>query len=209
MRQDDAAVHIGLHVVFLSWIVALLTLSQLAPGFYFEVLQEDRFVEWLTATVFIAAAALRLSFAWQTRRVFDGLVGLFCIFVGGEEFSWGQRLFGFMPPAVFLERNTQQEFTVHNFADVFGEPKGVLILALLGYGLLLPLARRFGLRSFLDRVGATAPSLRLVPWFVIAAGLLIWYPVDLTGEWVEALAAVLFLVSVPPLRRSGSWFAGA
>jgi hypothetical protein len=208
MRQDGAAVHNGLHVVFVLWIALLLMLSQLAPAFYLEALQEDRFVEWLTATMFIAAGLLRLRAALQTRRVFDGLIGLFCIFVGGEEFSWGQRLLGFMPPAGFLERNTQQEFTVHNFADVFGEPKGILILALLGYGLLLPLARRVGLRRLLERAGASAPVISLIPWFVIAAGLLLWYPVELTGEWVEALAALLFLVASPPAQR-GWWFAGS
>jgi hypothetical protein len=208
MRQDDAVVHSGLHVVFLLWIALLLILSRLQPDFYLEVLQEDRFVEWLTATLFIAAGVLRLRAAWQTRRLFDGLVGLFCIFVGGEEFSWGQRLLGFTPPDVFLERNTQQEFTLHNFADFFGKPKGVLILALLGYGLLLPLAQRFGLRRFAERIGATAPTLSLLPWFVMAAVLLIWYPVDLTGEWVEALAAMLFLIAAPVTHRS-RWFFGA
>jgi hypothetical protein len=196
------------HLLFGLWIAGLLALSYLAPEFYYALLQEDRFVEWLTATVFLAAGILRLRAAWQTRRVFDALIGLFCVFVGGEEFSWGQRLLGFTPPDVFLEHNTQQELTLHNFADIFGKPKGVLILALLGYGVVLPAARRFGMYRILDRIGASAPHTAFSPWFLASAVLLVWYPAELTGEWVETLAASLFLAAAPPLQRA-RWFAGA
>ena len=167
----------------------MLLLSSRNPLLYDALLQEDRFVEWLTAALFIGAGVLRISVAVRHRRWFDLLVGAFCIFVGGEEFSWGQRLLGFTPPDVFLEHNTQQEFTLHNFADLFGKPKGILVVALLGYGLALPLVARF------ERLGATRISTAVSIWLIAAAALLIWYPVDLTGEWVEALAGFLFLAS--------------
>jgi hypothetical protein len=180
----------------------MLLLSAQHPAFYHAILQEDRLVEWLSALLFLAAGALRIGAAIRQRRPFDLLVGLFCIFVGGEEFSWGQRLLGFTPPDVFLEHNTQQEFTVHNFADVFGRPKGVLIMSLLGYGLLLPLLERvaFG-RRLLKRIGASVVAPSVAVWLVIAAVLLIWYPLDLTGEWVEALAGFLFLIATPAALR--------
>lgn len=173
----------------------MLLLSSRAPLSYDAILQEDRFVEWLTAAFFIAAGVLRVVAAVRQRRVFDLLVGGFCLFVGGEEFSWGQRLLGFTPPDVFLEHNTQQEFTLHNFADIFGKPKGVLILALLGYGIATPLLARF------RRLGASRPAPAISFWLVVSAALLVWYPVDLTGEWVEALAGFLFLASAPILLR--------
>ena len=197
-----------IHAAFATWIVGMLVLSSISPPFYYNILQEDRFVEWLTATVFLAAGILHLRGAIRSRRLFDGLVGLFCIFVGGEEFSWGQRLLGFTPPDVFLEHNTQQEFTLHNFADIFGQPKGVLILALAGYGVMLPALRRLSAARLLDKVGATPPPLQLTPWFAIAAILLVWYPVEFTGEWVEALAATLFLSATPAWHRA-RWFGGA
>ncbi|HEY0810713.1 MAG TPA: hypothetical protein VGD49_11160, partial [Longimicrobiales bacterium] len=197
-----------IHAAFAAWIVGMLVFSSISPPFYYSILQEDRFVEWLTAMVFLAAGILHSRAAIKSRRLFDGLVGLFCIFVGGEEFSWGQRLLGFTPPDVFLEHNTQQEFTLHNFADIFGQPKGVLILALAGYGVALPLLRRLSLGRLLDKVGATPPPLPLAPWFTIAAILLVWYPVEFTGEWVEALAGTLFLSAAPAWHR-GRWLAGA
>ena len=169
----------------------MLLLASANPPLYDAILQEDRIVEWLTAMLFIAAGILRIGHAIKTRSWFDLLIGAFCIFVGGEEFSWGQRLLGFTPPDVFLEHNTQQEFTLHNFADIFGKPKGILILALLGYALVTPLLARF------TRLGATPPKRSVALWLVVAAALLLWYPVDLTGEWVEALAGFCFLVATP------------
>jgi hypothetical protein len=185
------------HAAAAAWTIGMLTLAAYQPVRYEGLLQEDRFVEWWTAALFAAAGVLRLRAAWRERRVFDLLVALFCLFVAGEEFSWGQRLLGFTPPETFLRHNTQQELTLHNFADVFGRPKGVLILALLGYGVIMPgtALTTFG-RRLLIRLRASSPPLAAVPWFALAALLLWWYPADYTGEWVEALAGGLFLVSV-------------
>ena len=197
------AVPLGFHLAAAAWVSAMFALAAADPYRYEALLQEDRFVEWWTVGLFAAAALVRFRQAVPRRRVFDLLVALFCLFVAGEEFSWGQRLLGFTPPAPFLEHNTQQEFTLHNFADVFGKPKGVLILALLGYGLCLPLVARLAPgRRLLARVGATAPPVSVVPWFIGAAGLLVWYPADFTGEWVETLAGALFFVSALPSRRT-------
>lgn len=185
-----------IHAVTAAWIFAFLAFGKLHPFSYSAALQEDGFVEWLTVGLFAAAGVLRARVAWRERRWFDLLIAAFCMFVAGEEFSWGQRLLGFTPPDVFLEHNRQQEFTLHNFADVFGQPKGVLIMALLGYAVVLPLGRRLFVR-----LRATIPPLPYVPWFVVAAGLLIWYPLELTGEWVETLAGWLFLLTALPTTR--------
>lgn len=189
----------------------MLALAYLRPGEYDALMQEDRLVEWWTAALFLAAAALTLGKAIKARRLGDVLVALFCLFVALEEVSWGQRLLGYTPPAVFLEHNTQQETTLHNFADVFGKPKWVLSAILMGFGTLLPIVARvarstaFSRQPFLARAsalvrrfGLTAPSTALVPWFVIAVVLLVLYPVDFTGEWVETLAGALFFVAAGP-----------
>jgi hypothetical protein len=192
-----------LHVAAASWVIVMLALAVAVPATYRDLVQEDHFIEWWTVGLFAAAAAVRFGRAWPERRVFDLLVALFCLFVAGEEFSWGQRLLGFTPPQAFLEYNTQQEFTIHNFADIFGKPKGVLILALLGYGVVLPVLGQSGLgRRLMARVGATPPRVETAAWFVVAALLLYWYPVEFTGEWVEALAGALFLASAVSARRT-------
>jgi hypothetical protein len=157
-------------------------------------MQEDHFVEWLTATLFAIGGGIRLGRAVRQRQWFDGLVALFSFFVAGEEFSWGQRLIGYTPPDWFLSHNVQQETTLHNFAGVFGRPKWSLIAVLAGYGLLLPLARRFApTRKVMERIGATAPPDSLAPWFALTIVILVWYPLPYSGEWLELIASVLFL----------------
>jgi hypothetical protein len=184
------------HLFAAVWIAGMLAFAYRAPDRYAAAMQEDRIVEWWTALLFFVAAVVRLRRAFRQRRVFDGLVGLFCLFVAGEEVSWGQRLLGFTPPSPFLAHNTQQEFNLHNFADVFGRPKWVLAAALVGFGVLLPLAARAGWgRSLARRVGATPPPLALSPWFAGCVALLVVYPVEFTGEWVECLSGFLFLAS--------------
>lgn len=175
------------------------------PDQYAAAMQEDRVVEWWTTALFATAGVIHLTRAVRRRRVFDGLVGLFCLFVAGEEISWGQRLLGFTPPAPFLARNTQQEFNLHNFTDLLGKPKWLLAMALVGYGVLLPLVARTSTgQAVLRRIGAHAPVPALAPWFAVAVALLAWYPVEFTGEWVECLAGFLFVVAmVSPWRSAG------
>lgn len=184
------------HALAAAWTVGMLALGTARPGLYEAFLQEDRWAEWWTVTLFAAAGFFALRLAWRERRLFDALVGAFCIFVAGEEFSWGQRLLGITPPEVFLEQNRQQELNIHNFAEVFGEPKGVLMMALTGFGLLVPAVAlvRSG-RALLARLGATAVRLPMAAWLLAAVWLLWWYPLTLTGEWVEALAGGLFLAT--------------
>jgi len=166
---------------------------------YYYVAQEDRFLEWFTFWAFVGAGIVFARNAVIDRARRGGLpwfavgLGLFCLLVGLEEISWGQRLFGYMPPDYFLEENFQQEFNVHNIIDT-----DLRMLAmhavLLGYGLMLALLARIPPigRMLLD-IRVVAPPVSLVPAFVVSAAVYAWYPVSFTGEWVEAATGVIFL----------------
>jgi hypothetical protein len=185
------------HAATLAWIALMLGAARYAPDRYWDAMQEDRVVEWWTAMLFVSAGAIALQRAVRERRIGDALVGLFCIFVAGEEVSWGQRVIGYTPPAAFLEHNTQQELTLHNFREVFGQPKWLLAGVLAAYGLLVPAIARLATgRRILHAVRLTAPPLDFAPWFAAAIALLAWYPVQFTGEWVETLAGGLFLATL-------------
>lgn len=187
-------------------IGAFALLAMFRPPVYEAVLQEDRLVEWLTAAFFLVAAVRGGSRAVRRRRIFDGLVALFCLFVAGEEASWGQRLFGFTPPGYFLAENAQQEFNLHNFRDVFGQPKVALAIALAGYGIVLPaLVSWRRSRPLLERVGATAPAPALGLCLAALVVLLWWYPFKFTGEWVELTAALTFWAATLPGRAEGAF----
>lgn len=189
-------VPVAYHIAAAAFVTTCAWMAARRPDAYGAAMQEDRLVEWLTVFLFGASGVLMLRRAAHERRFFDALVGLFCLFVAGEEMSWGQRLFGLTPPSYFLEHNTQQEMNVHNFADLFGSPKGPFMIVLAGYSFLLPAVSRLRmLQPLLARIGATPPPVAAIPWFAVAIVLLAWYPFRFTGEWVELLAGSAFLVS--------------
>ena len=184
------------HAVAATFIAGCLWFADRRPDAYGAAMQEDRIIEWLTVFVFAAAGVIILRRALRERRVFDGLVALFLLFVAGEEMSWGQRVLGLTPPAVFLEHNTQQELNVHNFAGLFGGPKEPFTLVLIGFAIVMPLVALIPRgRALLARIGATPPSPATIPWFLAAIVLFVWYPVSFTGEWTELLAGSAFLMT--------------
>ncbi|MDO8755517.1 MAG: hypothetical protein Q7J80_16600, partial [Anaerolineales bacterium] len=52
---------------------------------------------------------------WFKLLVLLGLAGLY-FFGGGEEISWGQRIFNIKEPAALGQNNTQDELNIHNLA---------------------------------------------------------------------------------------------
>jgi hypothetical protein len=195
------------HVLLSSWVVGMIVLSARDESVYDALVQEDRWVEWATVFLFLAAALAFLAFALSRRRLGDAGVASFCVIAAGEEISWGQRIIGFTPTETFLERNAQQEANLHNLVEAFGQPKWSLIAVIVAYGVLIPVVAQTTLgRKFVDRAGLTVVSWPVASWFVATALILIWYPVRFTGEWVEAMVGALFLLSAPlrPLPLAGA-----
>lgn len=198
---DSRHVPVVYHALAAAFGIACCALALRAPDFYGDAMQEDRAIEWASVVAFAIAGIAGAVRAVRQRRVFDGLVALFLLFVAGEEMSWGQRIFGLTPPAYFLEHNAQQEMNLHNFANNLGGPRWPFVFVLAGYAIVLPLAwyvaRRHAIaKRALERIGATPPPPGAIPWFVVAIVLLMWYPFRFTGEWVELLAGATFVVSM-------------
>jgi hypothetical protein len=171
----------------------MIYLARYWADYYSLISQEDHEVEWATVVFYLAAGLIGLLHAVLFRRPFDGLVAAFCLFNGGEEFSWGQRLMGFSPPKYFLEANIQQEVSLHNF---FGPNTHDLFFGsvVIGYFVLLPvLARLARGRKLLERIGATAPATSFAPWAILLIVVYVPYPFHLVSEWIEAIVGGLFL----------------
>jgi len=184
--------------IFLLYLFLWKTSPELVP----QLGQEDSWIEWLTVAAFgsasVAFALVGMKRGWRDGWFAWGLA-LFCYFVAGEEISWGQRLIGFVPPEVFLQKNYQEEANLHNiFNDQMG-PKWMLVFVLAGWGLLLPVMRLAGARKLLERLRVVEPPIVLAPWFVFSLVLLQYYPFEMTAEYVELIAGVLFLVTAIPL----------
>lgn len=186
-----------------GWIIANLIIAAPAAlawwldarraDLYYRLVQEDHWMEWATVWAFLLAAAAAAWAAhhqwWRHRRVPWFLLGLgaFCVFVAGEEISWGQRLFGFTPPEYFLTDNYQQELNVHNL--VASDLRQLAFqLIVLGYGVALPLAATIPATGrLLSKLAVVAPHAALMPAFAATAAFYAAYPFEYAGEWAELM----------------------
>jgi hypothetical protein len=91
---------------------------------------EDHYFENVGAISLFAAAGIclfafvrayqnrkKLGIGWIKLLVYLGLAALF-FFGGGEEISWGQRIFHIQEPATLAQENLQGELNVHNLAFI-------------------------------------------------------------------------------------------
>lgn len=80
---------------------------------------------------------------WFKLLVLLGLAGLY-FFGGGEEISWGQRIFSIKEPATLGQENTQGELNIHNLA-IFENNKllkadNIFTVFWLSFAILIPAA---------------------------------------------------------------------
>lgn len=200
--------------------VALCLLAATSERTWTQIAQEDGSIEWATFVAFMLAAGWlvvsvrTLSRSWWYQGACV-LLALFCVVVAGEEISWGQRLFGFKPPDVFLERNFQQELNIHNvLMDERGlgfaiESKHLVMAIALGFCIAWPLLVR---TKRLQLFAPLAPPFALAPLGLAVVGIEMAYPVELTGEGAELIAGFIFLASAlvavrPPPRKVVLWLA--
>jgi len=71
------------------------------------------------------------------------LVTLACIYIAGEEISWGQQLVGWGTPEWVNEVNDQRETNLHNTSSWFDQkPRVLLEIFVLVGGIFLPIKRK-------------------------------------------------------------------
>lgn len=204
----------------LAMAAALATLASVDETAWIALAQEDATVEWATVLAFGLAA---LGFVRTLRKERGALhatatllLAAFCVVVAGEEISWGQRLLGFKPPDVFLERNFQQELNLHNvLMDERGlgfaiESRHLVIAIALGYGLVGPWIVS---RPRFAALAPLAPPLALAPIFVAVVAAQLAYAVELTGEGAELVLGLGFLAAAllaceRSRRRTVAWLVG-
>ncbi len=180
-------------------LLVALALHESSRDAYYQAVQEDEFLEWATVWAFAVAAVIFAVAAVRQRRASGALpwflagVSLFCVFVAGEEISWGQRVLGYRPPVYFLQENFQQELNIHNVVDT-SLRKLALKGVILGYGVLLPLlALAAPVRRQLDRLAVVASPWQLAPAFLVTWVVYQQYPLKFTGEVIELMVGLGFL----------------
>lgn len=167
--------------LFLLIFSSYLLMAIQFPMAYIMATYEDLAGEW--AQVFFALSAAffsaKLAFSTSRYRFFFGVLAIACLYVAGEEISWGQRLFDFETPEFFKEHNIQKETNLHNFftGPVHSMTKEIIEYALATglvlYGLFFPLAvaRHISPAIWLVNKGIPAPPFYLWPFFVVSGFL--------------------------------------
>ena len=116
--------------------------------------------------LFIAVRLLFRPFVKARPLVFIvALIGATsCLYIAGEETSWGQHFFHWNTPAYWAEVNRQEETNLHNTYDIFEKtPRLILQLGIFVGGLLVPIAAVFLPRLRANRMALFLPAAALLP----------------------------------------------
>ncbi len=92
-----------------------------------------------------------------------GLAAVCCVYVAGEEISWGQHFVNWATPAGWAQLNDQQETNLHNVSSWLDQkPRLLLELGVLCGGIIIPLLRRFAPGILPVRFSGIYPDSRLI-----------------------------------------------
>ena len=98
-----------------------------------------------------------------------GLAALGCLFIAGEEASWGQHLFDWQTPAGWAELNDQGETNLHNVSSWFDQkPRTLLELGVVVGGIVIPIAALWWPALRRGRWGIILPPLICLPSALLA-----------------------------------------
>ena len=119
---------------------------------YQLIAKEGANAELLTAIFYLLSGIIVLYLCWQRfcrgesirSILFFVMLGMFFLFVAGEEESWGQWIFSFNTPEYVREVNYQGEVNLHNmefFKNFRGllDPHRVLNALVVLFGIVVPL----------------------------------------------------------------------
>jgi tetratricopeptide (TPR) repeat protein len=204
--------------LYLLICAVFLTLVSRYPVAYVQLTYEDMYGEWLQTLLFAGVCILAATLARRRRvyRWFFALLAMAGLYTFMEEISWGQRLFQIESPEFFAENNVQGETNLHNFLT---GPESTLLkdlveytlaIALVGYGLIYPLALRAGrgLARWLNHLGVAPPPLYLWVFFVTAALLEIGLFKVNEAEVAELLVGTALILMLVYYLTDGEAVAG-
>ncbi len=134
-------VFVAVFVLGTYWVVPAWYVRYVLPEGY-GLLEISHFFIPLFG-LFIAGSLLLLPFVRARPFVFSvALIGaLSCLYIAGEEMSWGQHFFHWSTPEYWAMVNRQEETNLHNTYAVFEKtPRSILEAVIFVGGLGVPLA---------------------------------------------------------------------
>ena len=177
-------------LVFVIQIITELTVSQRK---YTRLYTENGPIELIQAYVLFIAAAIAVRWLIRERKSRDlfmkgwiSLALMGCVYVGGEEISWGQHVFHWMTPEEWAAINDQAETNLHNTSAWLDQkPRLILEIGVVVGGLIIPAVVKLkSLAWFPSRMRQIIPPAKLS---VVAGAFVLVKIMDTIGEathWV-------------------------
>lgn len=172
---------LGIPSVIAIFVLALFLQD---PELYIKFVQAEGYGLLELAHFFIPLAGFVLAFMmvcdpWvRARRLvfaYVVIMALGCIYIAGEEQSWGQHFLNWSTPQSWSEINSQNETNLHNVSVFFGKlPRFLLELGIVVGGILLPITLR--MRPELHRlpIGFFFPANALMATALFFVAFKIW-----------------------------------
>ncbi len=176
--------------------------------------QEDGFIENMTALFLFFCSFVCLYRVFEYRKMKKNLwvltyviLAVLFFFAGGEEISWGQRIFGIQSSEFFLEHNKQAETNLHNMIVagknlnklIFAAPMFIVLTIYFIFFRLL-VAKVAFIRNLTSRFRVPMPRNQHIAVVVIATLAILTLHMVKTSELHEvSFAMVFFMIFLNPL----------
>ncbi len=183
----------------LSILCVIYFLHYFNPAAYVYLIAEDSWGEYATFVCYILAFVLMIWAMKADRNLLKPgyiLMSLVLFFIGMEEISWGQHLFGIETPGAIAHVNAQTEINLHNTTSLplltmlcYGVIIWVFILPILGW-------KFKSLQRWIGILGVPSVPPYQVPYFVLCLFFYFFQPVVKSDEIIELLLSVAFVALV-------------
>lgn len=104
-------------------------------------------------------------FAWVL------VAGLACVYIAGEEVSWGQHFMNWDTPSYWATVNDQQETNLHNTTSWLDQkPRLILMVGIVLGGIVFPVLRKFKPGILPQKFAMIYPAAALMPVAILVIG---------------------------------------
>ena len=185
---------------------------------FFDYVQEDGFVENLTAIFLFFCSFVCVYRVFEYRKekrttwIFTyALLAVLFFFAGGEEISWGQRIFGVQSSEFFLEHNKQAETNLHNLIVggknlnrlIFAAPMFVILTIYFVFMRLLVAKVPF-IHKLTEIFRVPLPRNHHILLIIIVTAMILSLKMIKVSELHElSFAMIFFLIFLNPLYTEG------
>lgn len=115
------------YLLYITIPVVYITLFYFSEEYQIRLTEEDGFFENLSAIAYLFASILFFCIFLKyndepytffgkavKRNIYFALLGVLFFLIVAEEINWGQRIFKWNTPKLFMELNAQKETNIHN-----------------------------------------------------------------------------------------------